>query len=230
MTILAIGAHPDDIEFGAGAILLNESMNGSKIHMLILSKGEAATNGTPEERENESREAAKLLNAEIEFMDFGGDSTISSTPASAHRIAEVIRKTRPDIILAPQVEENQHPDHSAVGKMTRDACRYARYGGLSSLVSTPTHKVKSLLFYPSTPNINSKPDILVDVTKIVEDWKKIMNLHETQMKTKKYSDMLLTLSHLWGMQINTDYAWGLYKNDPIVLDSLSEISTSTPNF
>jgi len=92
MNILAVGAHPDDIEFGCAHVLIKEARKGNRIRMLVLSRGEAGSNGTPESREAESREAAKKIGAAIEFLDFGGDCHIEQTPANALRIAAEIRE------------------------------------------------------------------------------------------------------------------------------------------
>src|ERR1035438_3453867 len=80
--LLAIGAHPDDVEFGCAAILINEIRRGGVVKIWVLSKGEAGSNGTPEIREAESRRAGELIGAEVEFADFGGDCHIDYTPAT----------------------------------------------------------------------------------------------------------------------------------------------------
>ena len=73
MNILAIGPHPDDVEFGCAPILIKEVRQGNHVRMLILSRGEAGSAGTPELREQESRSAARLIGATIDFLDLGGD-------------------------------------------------------------------------------------------------------------------------------------------------------------
>jgi LmbE family N-acetylglucosaminyl deacetylase len=150
MNILAVGAHPDDIEFGCAHVLIKEARKGNRIRMLVLSRGEAGSNGTPESREAESREAAKKIGAAIEFLDFGGDCHMEQTPSNALRIAAEIRKFQPSIVLAPHTAENQHPDHPVVGRLTRDACRLARYGGLGDLKGTPSRRISGLQISSST--------------------------------------------------------------------------------
>ncbi len=83
MRILAVGAHPDDVEFGCAPILIQESRAGHEVRILVTSKGEAATAGTPEERAEESRQAAAVIGAEIEFLDLGGDCNITAAPENA---------------------------------------------------------------------------------------------------------------------------------------------------
>ena len=66
MNLLAIGAHPDDIEFGCAPVLMKEIRKGNQVKLLVLSLGEAGTSGTPELRERESRDAAARMGAAVE--------------------------------------------------------------------------------------------------------------------------------------------------------------------
>ena len=100
MNILAIGPHPDDIEFGCAPILIKEMRRGNYVQLLVLSRGEAGSAGTPEGREQEARNAASLIGAAIEFLDFGGDCHLEYSPQNAFRIAAEIRKFKPQIVLA----------------------------------------------------------------------------------------------------------------------------------
>ncbi len=131
--ILAVGAHPDDIEFGCGGVLLGEAARGSEISLCVCSRGEAGSNGTPDEREAEARRAAKILDATIEFLDLGGDSHLEVSAANNIAIARQIRAARPDVLLAPIPSPDQHPDHIVVSQLCRNAARLARYGGLAEL-------------------------------------------------------------------------------------------------
>ncbi len=92
MNILAVGAHPDDIEFGCAHVLIQEVRKGNHVKLLVLSRGEAGTNGTPEARESEARAAAKLIGADIDFLDFGGDCHLLRSPENAFKLAVEIRK------------------------------------------------------------------------------------------------------------------------------------------
>ena len=107
--ILAVGAHPDDIEFGCAHVLIQEVRKGNKVKLLVLSRGEAGTNGTPDTRESEARAAAKLIGAEIDFLDFGGDCHILRAPENAFKLAYEIRKFQPSIVLAPTPPKTNTP-------------------------------------------------------------------------------------------------------------------------
>jgi len=229
MNILAIGPHPDDIEFGCAAILIKEVKKGNHVRMLVLSRGEAGTAGTPEIREQESRKAAALIGAGIEFIEFGGDCHFAYAPQSAFEIARRIREYKPEIVIAPHPEENQHPDHAVAARLTRDACRFARYGGLKELADLATHQVSSLFFYHITQHLR-RPDIVIDVTGIMPEWEAAMRCHETQLKNKRYFELQTTAARLLGLTIGVEYAAGLYLNDPLHLETISEARLSSRNF
>ena len=230
MRILAIGAHPDDVEFGVGGLLIKEAEKGSQIKVVICSLGEAGTNGTPEGRKQEATAAAKFYNAEIEFLDFGGDSHMEYTPQNGFQIAKVMREFKPDIVLAPSLTENQHPDHLTVAKLTHDACRYARYGGLAELKSSPVHKIGALYYYSSSSEWDKGPQIIVDVTAVHGKWEQAMQAHRSQMKTRAYLDLVNSKAQALGKSIGVDYAVGLRANDPIRVDCLSDLELSSRNY
>lgn len=228
--ILAIGAHPDDVEFGCGGILIKEIQKGSLVKIIVCSLGEAGTNGTPESRKQEAINAAKIIGAEIEFLDMGGDCHIQPNPENILKLTKIIREFKPEIVLTTELERNQHPDHFAVSQITQSACRYARYGGLSEVKDLPIHKVQNLYFYPSRAEWGNKPNIFIDVTNSIELWKNSMQAHESQMKTKAYLNLILNKTAAWGASIGVAYAVGLWTNDPVNLNHLSDLNLSSRNY
>ena len=229
MNILAVGAHPDDIEFGCAHVLIQEARRGNRVKLLVLSRGEASSNGTPESREEEARAAAALMRADIEFLDFGGDCHIEQSHKNAFTIARQIREFQPSIVLAPHTAENQHPDHPVVGKLVRDACRYARYTGLEDLNRHGSHSVTALYFYTITRTL-ADPDIVIDISDVVSEWEAAMKCHASQMRTRSYADLRLSAARNLGLSIGVEYAAGFAANDPIRLAALSEISLSSRHF
>jgi LmbE family N-acetylglucosaminyl deacetylase len=77
------------------------------------------------------------LGATLEFVELDGDAHLEIRAAHAIKLAGVIRRLRPDILLAPSLGENQHPDHFRLGRLVRDAARLARYGGVAELRGPP---------------------------------------------------------------------------------------------
>ncbi|MDE2312006.1 MAG: PIG-L family deacetylase [Patescibacteria group bacterium] len=230
INILAIGAHPDDLEFGCGSLLAKEAARGSHLKILVLSKGEAGTVGTPESRKQESEAAAKLLGADIEFLDMGGDCHIQNTPQNGFTIAKYIRNFKPEVVLAPHPDENQHPDHSVVGKMARDAARFARYGGLAELKNLPAHKITALYYYPVTQDFAAPVDLVIDTSDVYDTWLKLINCHASQLKNKDYESLVTARAKALGTAIGTKCAQGLWKNDPLRLDYISDLTLSSRNY
>jgi len=230
VNILVFGPHPDDVEFGCAPVLIQEIERGNRVKIVVLSRGEAGTAGTPEAREQEARAAAKLMGADIDFLDFGGDCHIARRPENAIRLAAEIRMERPEIVLAPNPAGNQHPDHVAVSHLVRDACRLARYGGLVEIHSLQPHKIGSLLFYNITAHLGQTPDFVIDVSGAAAKWEAVMRCHASQVSAKSYLDLQLTAARALGLVIGTEMAIGLFANDPVRIDDLSAVARSAREF
>jgi LmbE family N-acetylglucosaminyl deacetylase len=234
LSLLAFGAHPDDIEFGCGAIIASETGVGRRAHFVVCSYGEAASNGTPAERKKETLQAAKLLGATVEFLPLDGDAHLEIKTSHALKLAAIIRRLRPSIVLAPSLVENQHPDHYRLGRLVRDAARLARYGGLKELRRAPAFAIDQLYYY----SVGSEADprdltpVLVDVSspEIVATWTAAMRAHASQHKTRNYDEMQLTRARLHGLRAGVGYALPLWPNDPIVVSSLSSLGKSARQF
>ena len=95
----------------------------------------------------EAREAARILRAELEFVDLDGDGRLEMRAANTRAAGGGHPADQsPAIVLAPTPVENQHPDHSRLGRLVRNAARLARYGGIAELRALPAHAIGSLLF------------------------------------------------------------------------------------
>ena len=230
MILLAVGAHPDDIEFGCAPLLIQEARKGSEVHMLVLSRGEAGSAGTPEGREQEAREAAGRMNAGIEFLEMGGDCHLQNIPANTFAIGRVIRRLRPSLVLAPHTDENQHPDHAVAGRLVRDACRMARYGGLAELRDLPVHRIDNLLYYNITRHLGAMPEIVIGIADVMAEWEAVMQCHASQVGSKGYIDLQISAARVLGLATGAGYAIGLFTNDPVRLAGLSDLSLSSRSF
>jgi LmbE family N-acetylglucosaminyl deacetylase len=225
--LLAFGAHPDDIEFGCGGIIARETHAGRPVHLVICSRGESGTNGTPAERTAEAEKAAELLGATFEFVELDGDAHLEIRSAHAIALAAIIRRSKPAIVLAPTLEQNQHPDHWRLAQLVRDATRLARYGGFAELKNQPVHAIGQLFFYAITSNAEPSncPPVLIDVSspEVVAAWTAAMQAHASQLKTRDYVDVQLARARVNGSRCETSAAMALYPNDPLVFDSLAAL-------
>jgi N-acetylglucosamine malate deacetylase 1 len=232
--LLAFGAHPDDIEFGCGGVIAKEARAGRPAHFVVCSRGEAGTNGTPAERVAEAEKAAAILGATVEFIELGGDAHLTFSIEHVLKIAAIIRRVRPLVVLAPTVVENQHPDHAVVGRLVRDAARLARYGGVAELRDAPAHAIQQLLLYAVT--VEGEPanaaGVWVDVSTpdIVAAWTAAMEAHASQLRSRNYVELQLTRARLNGLRGGIGHAIVLFPNDPLVVDSLIQIGRSARAF
>jgi len=123
INILAIGAHPDDIELGCSATLMRYKKAGAKIHLLILTKGEAS--GDPELREKECRKSAEIIGADNIF--FGGleDTKINDGVKTIMIIERILEQVKPDIIYSHDYKDT-HQDHRNTSYATLSAGRRSK--------------------------------------------------------------------------------------------------------
>ncbi len=232
--LLAFGAHPDDLEFACGGVIALETGAGRSVHLVVCSRGESATHGTPEQRETETRNAARILGASVEFVELDGDAHLEMRAAHAVKLAGIIRRIRPQIVLAPSVVENQHPDHWRLGRMVRDAARLARYGGLEELRALPPHVVGQLLFYALTPEAEPKEitSVLINVSapEIVERWTAAMEAHQSQTSARNYVKFQRSRARSHGLRAGVEYAIPLFPCDPPLFDSLASLGRGARKF
>src|SRR5262245_45127713 len=131
--LLAFGPHPDDLEIGLGGTLAKHAALGHAVGLCDLTRGEMASNGTPEERVREASEAAAVLG--VSWRENLGlpDRAIGTSADHARQVAELIRRTRPKVVAVPYWQD-RHPDHQAAATLLREAIfnaklrRYAAEG------------------------------------------------------------------------------------------------------
>jgi LmbE family N-acetylglucosaminyl deacetylase len=232
--LLAFGAHPDDIEFGCGGVIAAERRAGRAARFVVCSRGEAATQGTPAARTAEAKASAALLGATLEFIALDGDAHLERRVAHALALAAIVRRVRPRIVLAPSPGENQHPDHSRLGQLVRDAVRLARYGGVKELRAQPVHAIDTLFFYAVTPDGEpaGQPPVLIDVSDpaTLAAWTAAMQAHVSQSRVRNYTELHLARARVHGLRAGVGYALPLWPNDPLLLPSLAASGRSARSF
>lgn len=232
--LLVFGAHPDDIEFGCGAIVAMEARAGRRVHLVVCSKGEAGSYGSPDQRVAEAQAAAKLLYASIEFVEFDGDAHLEIRAAHAITLARFVREHKPAIVLAPTVVQNQHPDHWRLGTLVRDAVRLARYGGLEELRGVAPHRIQQLFYYALGAEAEPRDSmpILVDISPadVITTWTAAMQAHASQVRAREYVELQLSRARYHGLRAGVSHAIPLFPNDPILVDSLAAVERAARAF
>ncbi|HVQ35685.1 MAG TPA: bacillithiol biosynthesis deacetylase BshB1 [Candidatus Bathyarchaeia archaeon] len=177
--VLAFGAHPDDVELFCGGIMLRLRDLGHTTGVVDLTRGELATHGSVEERAREAEAASRVLG--LSFRDNLGlpdGGLVDAADADAVRpIVAALRRRRPEIVLAPWIEE-RHPDHVATGKLL---ARCVFLSGLRRFA--PEHgepfTPRRLLHYPM--RLRSRPSFVVDTTAAWERKLQAIACHASQV-------------------------------------------------
>ncbi len=164
---LAVGAHPDDIEFGAGATLARWAEDGCEVSLLVCTDGskgtwnpEADIDALVETREQEAGAAARALGATGEVVLLGRvDGELEDDRETRSTIARWIRELRPDVLLGhdPWKRYRLHPDHRAAGFLTTDALVAARDPHFFREHEVPHHRPDVLLLFEADEPDHAEP-------------------------------------------------------------------------
>lgn len=119
--ILAIGAHPDDVELGCGGTIAKMISEGKTVAIIDLTKGELGTRGTDKTRKQEAADAANILGISARENLEMKDGFLENSEEYQMQIVKMIRKYQPEIVLA-NATDDRHPDHAKAAKLVSDAC------------------------------------------------------------------------------------------------------------
>lgn len=218
LDVLVFAPHPDDAELGSGGAIAKAVKMGLKIGIIDFTAGEMGTLGTKEIRLQEAQKAKEILGVEfrenLELLD--GHLSFIDQKEVIYRIAEIIRKHQPKIVLAP-FWEDRHPDHVACSKITTKAAHYAKLEKV--VLKSPKHKIKQFLYYEL--NGQSNPSFIMDVSETFELKKKAIMSFESQFKAfnKDYLPFPVVERCLYyGALINAKYGEAFISKNPLKLN------------
>ena len=159
--LLAVAAHRDDVELTCGGTLAKAVRAGHRVGILDLTQGEMGTRGSAELRAKEADEAASVLGVALRENLHLPDAAIENDPPTREKLARVLRRLRPSVVIAP-AREGRHPDHIATAQLVRDASFLA---GLAKLApDLPRHRPNKVLHCISFRQDFARPSFVVDVT------------------------------------------------------------------
>lgn len=182
MNILAIGAHPDDLELLAGGTLALYAHAGHSVTMAVATNGNVGhpTLGREEIaaiRRREARAAADLIGAELVWMDFDDEWLFNDRP-TRERFIDVIRGARPDVMLA-HAPTDYHPDHRVAGQVAVDA----RIPAAVRLVETElpaAERIPHVFLMDCVGGIDFEPEVYVDIGDVLELKQRMLLCHRSQ--------------------------------------------------
>jgi len=219
MKILAVGAHPDDLEFGMGGTLIKLIEEDHTAVGLVLTKGEMGTRGNQNERENEVRNAAKIVGYVLELLNLG-DTKIKDDNETRLLIADIIRKHKPDIIFAPyhtniysHKDGAAHFDHTTTGQLVRNALRLAKFTKIET--EHEAHNVTNLIYYMCPKG--KVPTFVCDISKHENKMLEAVKVHKSQL-TEEILDRLIIMRRYYGLMIGVKYGEPFIIDDPLKFD------------
>ena len=194
MNILAIGAHPDDIEFGCGGTLIKYAEKGHNVFLLVLTMG--SVGGSPVVRKREQEEAAKFMKAKRVFWGNFEDTEIPLSKELISLIEKAVNEAKPQTVFFNYLDDI-HQDHRILAQATVSATRY----------------LKEVLYYevPSTQNFG--PDVFVNITDTLDKKLELLKLHASQVNKTRVEDLTIlesarSCANFRGYQGRVKYAEG----------------------
>jgi bacillithiol biosynthesis deacetylase BshB1 len=178
LDVLAIGAHPDDVELGCGATVAKLARAGRRVGLLHLTAGEAGTRGSAAERRREAEAAAAILGAaSVEFLDFG-DGALRTGAAEEEELIAVLRRLRPELVLGP-APADRHPDHGRAYRLVADACFYAGLARRGASGAGERHRPAAVFSY--LQHDPHPPAFIVPVDETWEAKMRALDAYESQI-------------------------------------------------
>lgn len=237
LDILAIGAHPDDVELGCGATLAKEVAKGKKVGIIDLTRGELGTRGTAETRDEEAFNAAKILGVHSRINMRFVDGFFINDKAHQIEIIKMIRYYKPELVICNAIDD-RHIDHGKGSQLVSDACF------LSGLRKIETiHKDENTMQEPWRPKAvyhyiqwkDLEPDVAVDVSGFMNQKMESVlayktqffdpnsNEPETPISSKNFTDSIDYRARNLGRLIGVEYAEGYTVERCVAVESLFDL-------
>ena len=233
--ILAIAAHPDDVELGCAGTLIKHTQMGQRVGILDLTKGELGTRGTAETRMAEAAAAAAVMGAVVRMNVGMADGFFKSDEEHQKMLIPYIRHFKPDIIIANALED-RHPDHGRGGRLIADACFLA---GLLKIESVWKGEKQApwrpkRIFHMIQDRI-LEPDFIVDISATQKLKMDAIKCYKTQFHNPDSDEPLTYISTgnflgdienrdaLWGKRIGAAFGEGFICENIIGIGSLDSL-------
>jgi bacillithiol biosynthesis deacetylase BshB1 len=210
MDILAIFAHPDDVELAVGGTLLKMKSLGYRTGALDVTQGEMGTRGTVEGRAEEAAEAAKILKLDVRENLGLADGHVFADDESRKKLVRVLRRIKPKVIVTHQ-DGDPHPDHNHIVQLVRESARLASMRKYDE--ETGDEKIKVPIVAHNVFSRRVQPSFIVDISEFLDEKMAAIRAHrsqfydpestepETRLTTKEFLTDLESRSRYFGSMI-----------------------------
>lgn len=235
LDILAIGAHPDDVELGCGATLAKEISLGKKVGIIDLTRGELGTRGSAEIRTDEANAAAKILGVVArENLDLA-DGFFENNKKNQLALIALIRKYKPDIVLCNAIDD-RHIDHPKGSALVSDSCFLSGLRKIKTIhesVEQQAWRPKQVYHYIQWKNLT--PDVVVDVSGFVDTKIEAVMAYKSQfydpnskepespISSQNFIESVRYRAQDLGRLIGVDCAEGFTAERPVAVKSLGDL-------
>ncbi len=209
VAVLAFGAHPDDIELGAGGLLALAAARGQGAAAIDLTAGEGASRGTVEARRLEAAESAQILGLAARENWGWPDLHLTDTLDYRRQVADAVRRYRPDLVLCP-APRDRHPDHSAASAVVTAGAFWARMVRIET--SHAPHSPRAVAYYVMHELV--EPSFVVDISSTWDQKRRAVAAYRSQFDqpvpegyrfigTSDYHAAAAARAGYWGQTIGT---------------------------
>lgn len=235
LDILAISAHPDDVEVAAGGTLLHHVALGRKIGLLDLTHAELSTRGNVRQRSEEAAQASTLLGALVrEQLDLP-DGFFTADEINLRKVIAAIRKYRPEIILANS-NDDRHPDHKRAADLVVQAVFLAGLVKIETLeTGLPQAPWRTKVVYHYVQDRTCNPDLVIDISPYIEQKFEVIRQYksqfynpdctdpETPISCPSFFEALRGRNAMLGRQIGVEYAEAFTLARPVGVKDLFDL-------
>jgi bacillithiol biosynthesis deacetylase BshB1 len=223
LDILAIAVHPDDAELGCAGTLLMEKMNGKKIGVVDLTRGELGTRGTPELRAQESARAGAILELNARENLGMADGFFNNDELHQRLLIRAIRKYQPEIVLANALKD-RHPDHGKAGHLISDSCFLSGLRKIETFAENGNmqqhwrpkyvfHYIQDRYYHPSfvfdiTPVFEKKLESIRAYSSQFHSIEYSKDEPSTYISTPEFLNSIIGRHQMYGKMIGVAYAEG----------------------
>ncbi len=220
LDVLAIGAHPDDVEIGCSGTLIDLSDRGYKIGVADLTDANLSTRGDQISRREEAENATTVMNISKRYRLGFEESTINSAPDNLTELVGLIREVKPHVLIAPYWKD-RHPDHIDASKLTHAAVFWAgvsRYGN-----DKPPHRPHRVLYY--FLHTEGPVSFVVDITSSFDRKLKAVRSYKSQflpqpgdtqltyISRPEFLENLISRARYYGSKIGVEYGEPFYTRE-----------------
>ncbi|MCK5880086.1 MAG: bacillithiol biosynthesis deacetylase BshB1 [Holophagae bacterium] len=231
LDILAIGAHPDDIEIFMGGALAAFHAQGLKTGICDLTRGEAGTYGSAETRRLELAKATEILLVENRVTLDIPDGNVRNTDSARQKVIEVIRETRPELVFTFTDAPMRHPDHRVTGEIVRECVFLA---GLEKIETGQPHfRPSACIGFPELIP-SSEPDFVLDITSFWNVKLNAIRAYDSQVtaegendentktfiRSNRFWEILESRAVMAGAKVGARYGEPFFSDQPLLIENV----------